>query len=129
MSTRGDVTEDSNATIWEGKPYKNVIFKILYTCLLGITIVGWLFVPFVWISKTKYAITRTRLIIEYGYFLKSSTEVRICDIRNIRLVDKSLLYGTATLAFDVSGSDGAEIVFRNILAPEQVRDLVRQMQG
>jgi uncharacterized membrane protein YdbT with pleckstrin-like domain len=115
--------------MWEGRPHSPLWRKLVVSVVLAVTVVGILFIPLVFIPKpTRYRITRKRLIIEHGYFSKSSNEIRIQDIRNINLVGKSLLYGTATLKFDVAGSDGAEIVFRDILVPEQIRDLIRELQ-
>lgn len=120
---------DPNEVMWEGRPHTPAWRKLVVSVFLAVTVVGILLIPLVFIPKpTRYRVTRKRLVIEHGYFAKSSNEVRIQDIRNINLVGKSLLYGTATLKFDVSGSDGAEIVFRDILVPEQIRDLIRDLQ-
>jgi membrane protein YdbS with pleckstrin-like domain len=123
------VATDPNEVMWEGRPHSPLWRKLVVSVVLAVTVVGILFIQLVFIPKpTRYRITRKRLIIEHGYFSKSSNEIRIQDIRNINLVGKSLLYGTATLKFDVAGSDGAEIVFRDILVPEQIRDLIRELQ-
>lgn len=122
-------TLDPHEILWVGHPHKTLIGKVILSCVYAITILGIFAVPLIWIRNTRYCVTRSRLMIERGILRKNSSEVRIADLRNISLINKSLLFGTATLLFDVSGSQGAEIVFRDILAAERVRDLVRSLQG
>lgn len=119
---------DPNEILWTGFPQTWIVTKLFATLLYAVSVIGIPFIPFIWMVKAHYRITRKRLFIETGIFRKNSSEVRIADIRNIKLVDKRFFLGTATLQFDVSGSNGVEIAFRNIPNPEQVRDFVRRLQ-
>lgn len=127
---RPPITYDNpNEVLWCGKPYKSVVVKVIWTIVLTATVIGVLFLPWIWIpSSTRYEVTRSRLIVTRGWFAKSSNEVRIKDVRNITLTGKNILFGTATLQFDVAGSHGAEIAFARIQNAEGVRDLIRSLQ-
>lgn len=119
---------DPNEELWRGHPYKTLVGKVIWSVLFACTLLGLLYVPFIWIHTVTYRITRRRLIVEGGVLRKTSNEVRIADLRNIKLVNKSLLFGTGTLIFDVAGSNGAEVVFNRVRFPEKIRDLIRELQ-
>ncbi len=113
--------------LWEGSPSKLgvLILALLLVLLYG---VGLLLLPFVFIRTTRYRVTRTRIIVERGLFLKSTTESRIADIRNITVRNKSL-FGYGDVCFDVLGGSGAEIAFKKVRSADSIRDLVRKAQG
>jgi len=68
--------------------------------------------------------------MESGLFAKSSTEIRIKDIRSINVKKSGLLglLGVGDVEFSSAASDKAEIVFSSISSATEVRDLVRNYQ-
>ncbi|HSI13669.1 MAG TPA: PH domain-containing protein [Chthoniobacter sp.] len=88
----------------------------------------------VWIrvdrSRRKYTVTNRRVSVEFGIVSKSSTELRIQDIRSINLTTAGLsgLAGIGRVEFSSAASDDADVIFWNAPGAEKIRDLVRSLQ-
>lgn len=92
------------------------------------------FVLIVWIrvdrSRRKYTVTNKRVSVEFGIVSKSSTELRVQDIRSINLTTAGLsgLAGIGRVEFSSAASDDADVIFWNAPGAEKIRDLVRSLQ-
>ncbi len=77
-----------------------------------------------------YSISRKRVEIIYGLFVKSSHEVRIGDIRTINVRARGLkgLLGVGNVEFASAGSGSVEVEFRGVRKPHRIKELVRAIQ-
>lgn len=88
----------------------------------------------VWIrldrSQRKYTVTNRRVSVEFGLVSKTSTELRVQDIRSINLTMTGLsgLAGIGRVEFSSAASDDADVIFWNTPGAEKIRDLVRSLQ-
>lgn len=82
-------------------------------------------------TTTTYFVTTRRVEMEFGLVGRNSKEVRIADIRAIDVRQKSYaaLLGIGNVDFDSSASPGAEVRFKDVRRPHDIKQLVRQLQG
>lgn len=82
-------------------------------------------------TSTAYFVTPRRVEMEFGILGRSTREVRITDIRAIDVIQGgyTALLGLGAVEFDSSASAGAEVVFRNVRGPHQIKELVRSLQN
>jgi hypothetical protein len=82
-------------------------------------------------TTTTYFITTRRVEMEFGLVGRNSKEVRVADIRAIDVQQKSYaaLVGIGNVDFDSSASPGAEVRFKDVSRPHEIKQLVRQLQG
>jgi len=95
--------------------------------LIALTLLVWIRVDR---SRRKYTVTNQRVSVEFGIVSKSSTELRIQDIRSINLTTTGLsgLAGIGRVEFSSAASDDADVIFWNTPGAEKIRDLVRSLQ-
>ena len=84
-------------------------------------------VSFKRLSK-RYRITNQRLIQQSGLFSKNSTEMEIGDIRNINLAQSlsQRLLRIGDIEIASAATDGADVNFSGIHAPEAVKERIRK---
>lgn len=79
----------------------------------------------------KYTITNYRALERTGLLSKSTREVRLHDILNLNvrqsLMDRILRHGTLEIAS--AATAGQEVIFREIPAPQGVKEIVRAAQS
>lgn len=82
-------------------------------------------------TTTTYFVTTRRVEMEFGLVGRNSKEVRISDIRAIDVRQRSYaaLLGIGNVDFDSSASAGAEVRFKDVRRPHDIKQLVRQLQG
>jgi hypothetical protein len=105
-----------------------------YSGYLGV--IGWfwasLTVVYVLVDRSTrdYIVTSVRVEIVKGLFSKSSTEVRIDDIRAINVRTKGLLglIGIGTVEFASAGTDVVEVAFKDVWRAHKVKVIVRRIQ-
>jgi uncharacterized membrane protein YdbT with pleckstrin-like domain len=133
MSTPPDSTP--TAPLWTGHPSHWLYFWwwFLGILLLAAYGAGLLIIAGIFIARARhtYMITSRMIMIETGLVAKSSSEVRIQDIRSINLLKHGIagLLGVGDLEFSSAATDRAEITFRAIPHAAAVRDRVRAQQG
>jgi uncharacterized membrane protein YdbT with pleckstrin-like domain len=100
---------------------------LLAPFVVGFGIIWWIFLDR---GRRTYLVTPQRVIIEWGYFSKSSRELRAKDIRSIEIRKSGLLglFDVGNLEFSSAASDEAEVVFQSVPHANRVRDLVRAYQ-
>ena len=85
-----------------------------------------------WLDKIsrRYRVTTERATMTEGMIARSTSEVEIQHIRDIRLSQGLLqrILGTGSLEFSSAGRSGSEVVFRGIQDPEGVKETVRDFQ-
>jgi membrane protein YdbS with pleckstrin-like domain len=81
--------------------------------------------------RARYRVTSRRVIMEIGFVVKDSNEVRIQDIRSINVLKRGLggLFGIGNVEFSSAAADDADVVFVGIGGADNVRDLVRKLQS
>jgi uncharacterized membrane protein YdbT with pleckstrin-like domain len=81
-------------------------------------------------QRRRFVVTNKRVKAEWGLITKSSSEVRIRDIRamNIRRTGLAGLFGIGTLEFSSSAAGGVEVAFPAILNAQGVKDIVTRQQ-
>jgi len=79
---------------------------------------------------SRYTVTLEAVTEERGLLSRTSSEVRIRDIRNMVVHQSALnrMLGIGSVAFSSAAGDKAEVVFRDVPRPHAVRDLVRGVQ-
>ena len=97
----------------------------LAVLLVAISIVAWKR------AFHRYRVTRDRVVMQTGRFVKDSKEIRIQDIRSVNVTKHGLggLLGVGTVEFSSAATDDAEVTFFGIGNADGVRDTVRQLQS
>lgn len=82
-----------------------------------------------WLGS-RYTVTLESVTEERGLLSRTSSEVRIRDIRNMVVQQTAMnrLLGIGSVAFSSAAGDKAEVTFRDVPRPHAVRDLVRGIQ-
>lgn len=129
--------------LWQGHTtwwkYAGAIF---WSCLTGVIVgvftlgLGLLIIPpllllfYLERQRRRFVVTNKRVKAEWGLITKSSSEVRIRDIRamNIRRTGLAGLFGIGTLEFSSSAGGGVEVAFPAILNAQGVKDIVTRQQ-
>jgi uncharacterized membrane protein YdbT with pleckstrin-like domain len=121
------------AILWQGHPshwrYFGwwVLGLLLALVLVGFFIIWWILVDR---ARRTYTVAPGRVIVEWGWFVKNSREIRIQDIRSIEVTKRGLtgMLGVGDVEFSSAAREDAEVVFHAIAGVERVRDLVRGQQ-
>lgn len=81
-------------------------------------------------ARRVYIITGRNVILQYGILAKSTSEVRIKDIRSISVTRSGIagMMGIGSVEFSSAASDRAEVIFANIAEADIVRDIIRDAQ-
>lgn len=129
--------------LWQGYTtwwkYAGAIF---WTCLIGVAVgiftlgLGLLIIPpllflyYLERQRRRFVVTNKRVKAEWGLITKSSSEVRIRDIRamNIRRTGLAGLFGIGTLEFSSAAGGGVEVAFPAIHNAQGVKDIVTRQQ-
>jgi uncharacterized membrane protein YdbT with pleckstrin-like domain len=117
--------------LWEGSPsqLKNINYYLV--CILFI----WLIFPIfymIWIylktNKTKYIFTNERFIYSEGVFNKSTDQIELYRIKDIRLYESFFmrLFGLGNILIITSDKTYHHLNLNAIKEPEIVKDLLRQ---
>jgi hypothetical protein len=123
-------TPAEEEVIWTRHPtFWHWTGTIIWGLILSLILVGIPILIYVLIARrsTRYRITRTRVSVEAGVFTHSSRELRIADIRSIAA--RANIFGIGDAEFSTAARDDAEVVFLSLARVEEVRDLVKQLQG
>jgi membrane protein YdbS with pleckstrin-like domain/predicted RNA-binding Zn-ribbon protein involved in translation (DUF1610 family) len=124
---------EAEHVVWTGNPshwlYAElwILAIILLPFLVGLIIIPWIYLQR---ARRVYRVTTTKVEIEYGIWIKSSNQIRICDIRSINVTRRGLagLAGVGNLEFSSAATDRAEVVFAGITELESVRQIVSKLQ-
>lgn len=127
-------TAATDAVVWTGhRSHWHYFWTWFFGVLLIAVVIGIFMIIWIFIDRARqtYMVTRTKIMVETGLIAKSSTEVRIRDIRSINLNKHGMVgfLGVGDLEFSSAATDKAEIVFSSIPDAAEVRDLVRKYQG
>ena len=82
------------------------------------------------VRYTTLIVTSKRTIMRKGIISRETSEVQHDDVRNIQ-VDQNMyerLAGVGDLAISSSGQDDLEIMCRGIVHPEEVAEVIRDLQ-
>jgi len=123
----------SETAVWSGHPshwhYFGywVLGLVLAPVVVGFFIIWWIFIDR---GRRTYSVTPQRVIVEWGYFSRSSRELRAKDIRSIEVRKNGFLgmLGVGDVECSTAAADEAEIVFRSVAGADTIRDLVRHYQ-
>jgi hypothetical protein len=79
----------------------------------------------------RLKITERLVIYEVGIFDVTDTEIRISDIRTVRIERTFMerLLGTGTIMISSAGADGYEIDLKGMPSPRKVRELIDSRRG
>lgn len=106
---------------------------ILWSSRAALLVVALLMLTWIHLDRSsrKYTVTSKRVSVEFGIISKSSTELRIQDIRSINLTTTGLsgLVGIGRLEFSSAAADDADVIFWNTPGAEKIRDMVRSLQA
>jgi len=132
------------AQVWKGRPswlnYSSKVLWVLFLALIAllfapiatpILAVLAFALPFIARASVTYRITNRKAIVEEGIFIKSSTQIRIGDIRSLNLSKKGMagfLFGLGTIELSSAASDKTEIVFRGVRGADRVMKLIENLQ-
>jgi uncharacterized membrane protein YdbT with pleckstrin-like domain len=124
---------DPEVILWEGHPshwhYLGwwVLGIVLAPALIGFFVIWWILLAR---RRRTYTVAPGRVIVEWGWFVRNSREIRIQDIRSIEVRKRGLsgLLAVGDVEFSSAAHDEAEVVFRAIAGVDRIRDLVRGQQ-
>ncbi|HKB91750.1 MAG TPA: PH domain-containing protein [Opitutaceae bacterium] len=124
---------NTEETLWVGHPsHWHYFWAWFFGVLLAVAVVGILIIAWIFFDRSRrtYTVTSKRVVTEWGWFSKNSTEVRIRDIRSINVKRSGLLglFGVGDVEFSSAAADQAEVIFESIADATQIRDLVRRYQ-
>jgi hypothetical protein len=136
MATGEEILWEGHTTWWK---YAGAIF---WTVLIGLTVgvftfgVGLLLIPaFLFLfylerKRRRFVVTTKRIKAEWGLLTKSSSEVRIRDIRamNVRRTGLAGFFGIGTLEFSSAAGGGVEVAFTAIQNAQDVKEIVTRQQ-
>ena len=98
-------------------------------------LLSWQVVPLAYIVYKRYSVLLTvkddEVAFEDGFFSKSSTEVKIRDIKSIEVHQTLLdrLLGVGTLKLATAGTAGWEISVGYLLNPHAIREDIQRRRG
>ncbi len=80
---------------------------------------------------TRLTITRKRVTLKRGILSRRLNEVRVADIRNVRVDQSALqrLFGVGSVGVSSSGQGDVEIEVHGIPAPHRVREVLDDLRG
>lgn len=81
-------------------------------------------------SSVEYRVTTRRVEVERGFISKSSSEIRIPDIRsmNVRKTGPAGILGVGDLIFSSSGGGEDDVIFRQVGGAHRIKNRVRRLQ-
>jgi uncharacterized membrane protein YdbT with pleckstrin-like domain len=125
---------EAERVVWTGKPsHWHYAGEWTLCILLAPILIGLMFIPFIYLDRARriYRVTSIKVTMEYGIWIKSSNEIRICDIRSINVTRQGLagLAGVGNLEFSSAATDRAEVVFAGITEPENIRHIVSELRS
>ncbi len=124
------ISFSQEVTLWEGHPsWLNYLGAwIVGVLLIPVFGLGFLVLIFSFFSRSgrRYQITSKRVISTDGIFVKTTREVRICDIRVVNVLRGGIvgLFGVGSVQFGSAGTSGIEVEFGGIVDPDDIRDIV-----
>lgn len=129
----GDRPEETE--LYHGRPamFRNAPLKFI-GCIILIAVFGLgLILLLVWWLKcvaTTLIITTRRVVVEEGIVSKYTNEVRLVDIRNVKVSQNVMqrLFNVGRLDVSTAGTSGVEISVRGIANPQHVADIIRAQQ-
>ena len=134
--TGDQIIWQGRATLW--KYAGPIIWSVVISTLLAIFTmgIGAVLAPIWWLGiylayrSRKYVLTRKRVIVESGIFIKSSNEIRIKDVRSINVSKRGIagLFGIGTVDFFSAASGDAEVSFQSIPQAKDIKDMVNELQ-
>ena len=106
----------------------NVSGFILFGGLL-LALITWLRIAFERTIKV-YIVTPLRIETIFGFVTKSSSEVRIKDVRAINVRTEGLKgwLGVGNVEFASAGGSDVEVVFKGVWKPHKLKKLIRAVQ-
>jgi uncharacterized membrane protein YdbT with pleckstrin-like domain len=124
---------DPTDVLWEGHPshwhYLGwwVLGVLLVPVLVGFFVIWWILLAR---RRRTYTVATGRVMVEWGWLVRNSREIRIQDIRSIEVRKRGLsgLLAVGDVEFSSAARDEAEVVFHAIPGVDRVRDLVRGLQ-
>jgi uncharacterized membrane protein YdbT with pleckstrin-like domain len=124
----------ADRTLWVGHPshwhyFWRWVLGVLFLPVFGLGLI-WIVSIFWGRARRTYIVTGRRVMFEWGVLVKSTTEIRIKDIRSINVFKSGIagFMGFGSIEFASAAADRAEVVFRNVAMPDAVRDMVRHAQ-
>ncbi|WP_337177698.1 PH domain-containing protein [Paludisphaera sp.] len=80
---------------------------------------------------TRLVITRKRISLKRGILSRRLNEVRVADIRNVRVDQTALqrLFGVGSVGVSSSGQGDVEIEVHGIPTPQRVREILDDLRG
>jgi len=113
--------------------FRNAPFKFIGCILLIVAFGLGLILLLVWWLKciaTTLIITTRRVIVKKGIVSKYTNEVRISDIRNVKVSQNVMqrLFNVGRLEVSTAGTGGVEIYISGIVDPQHVADIIRAQQ-
>lgn len=124
------------AVVWEqgvvvnGQEWLSAI--LVQWVSLGLLVIGTILITTWWLKSrmTELKVTSKRTILRHGLISKFTSEVQHDDVRNLQ-IDQNLwerMAGIGDVAISSSGQDDLEILVKGIPRPNQVADVIREMQ-
>jgi uncharacterized membrane protein YdbT with pleckstrin-like domain len=119
QSAMGTAVEEQSQAPWWSYPVTLAVFALL-------PLSTWLQSRF----TTRYEIHPIVLRLQLGFLSRTTSEIRIADIRNITV--KQSLWGRITgvgdVAFSTAAGDREEVVFQRVVGPLRVKARVSDLQ-
>ena len=114
--------------------HPGMVIVAIPLCLLGI---GFLILGLLWLQSRgeRLTVTEERVIHRRGILSRHIIDVRLADIRNIRVSQGMFqrLFGVGALGVATAGTGGEEIAMDGIAWPEKVKAIIegqrRRLRG
>jgi membrane protein YdbS with pleckstrin-like domain len=120
FGVKEDMTDEAKTLVWQ-------VRVLLVLLLLLFPLSAWANARFM----SRYVVSSDSIMAEKGFFSRTSSEIRIIDIRNITVkqsfLDRILMIGD--VAFSSAAGDRDEVVFSNVSGPDSVKNIVKGIQS
>ena len=97
---------------------------------LGLFLPALIFPLVAWLDRIthQYKVTTERAILREGFLSRRILEIELVHIRDIRFHQSVVqrIFRTGSLELSSSGRGGAEVIFRGISNPEEVKEMIRR---
>jgi len=119
-------------TLYEEHPsmFRNRPVEFVFTCLLCLILIGFVFFFFWWLKckGTTLTVTTDRVRLRKGILSKSITEVWHQDVRNVQLNQTFFqrIFSVGSIGVSSAGQSEIEIFVSGIPDPDQVKSLIDQ---
>lgn len=132
-AAQSSVSINPDEVLWVGHPsmltYSAAWIVSFLTIWFG---VGALLILWIFWDKfaNNYKITNKNVILTKGLIIKSTSQIRIKDIRSINVIKKGLdgLLGVGNLEMSSSASDKAEVIFKGLRGATSVKEILMKKQ-